>query len=94
MILEAMAAKLPVVATNVFGTRETVARVPGNMVVPVGDLDALTLGMKRMATLAPPEELRRSLHAIGRANHDYARQRFRQSEITRRTLEVYRTLIH
>ena len=91
-VLEAMAAKLPVVSTEVFGTRQTVARVPGNVVVPVGDSSALALGMKQMTTLAAPKELRRALRRIGQANHDYARLRFRQSEITRRTLEVYRAL--
>jgi len=39
-VLEAMAATLPIVSTEVFGTRQTVARVPGNVVVPVGDTGA------------------------------------------------------
>lgn len=92
VVLEAMAAKLPIVSTEVFGTRQTVAAVPGNVVIPAGDNGALALGMKRMATLAAPQELRRVLREIGQANHEYARLRFRQSEITRRTLEVYRAL--
>jgi len=88
-ILEAMAAKLPIVSTNVFGTNETVAKVPGNVLVPVGDPTALAHGMNQM--VIPPKRgtLRQSLQSIGLANHDYARTRFRQSEITRRTLEVY-----
>lgn len=88
VIMEAMAAKLPIVSTDVFGTRETVARVPGNVLVPTGDPGALARGMQKMATLAHP----RSLQRIGQANHDYAGEHFRQSETTRRTLEVYRTL--
>jgi len=48
--------------------------------------------MKRMATLVAPEELRGTLRRIGQANHDYTLLRFKQSEITRRTLKVYRAL--
>ena len=43
--MEAMAAKLAVVTTNVSGTKETVARVPGNVLVPVGDPQTLAHGM-------------------------------------------------
>ena len=48
-ILEAMAAALPVISTRVVGTGETVARVPGNILVPVRDPDALADGMRLMA---------------------------------------------
>src|SRR5919199_1911764 len=92
-ILEAMAAKLPIVATNVFGMEETVSRVPGNILVPAGDPSALAKGMKQMATLADPESIRYSLQRIGQANHDYARTYFKQSENTRRILQVYRELL-
>jgi glycosyltransferase involved in cell wall biosynthesis len=90
--IEAMAAKLPVVSTDVFGTKETVARVPGNVLVPVGDPQALARGMYRFTI--PPEcgSVRRSLQRIGQANHDYVRASLRQSEVTRRTLEIYRAL--
>lgn len=91
-IMEAMAAKLPVVSTNVFGTKETVARVPGNVLVPAGDPGALARGMHKMATLARPGLLRRSLQRIGQTNHDYAREHFKQSETTSRTIKVYRAL--
>ncbi len=90
--IEAMAAKKPVVSTDVFGTRETICRVPGNVLVPVGDVDALARGMERMATLSKPETLRRSLMEVGLENHEYARERFRQSHVTSRTIEVYRSL--
>jgi glycosyltransferase involved in cell wall biosynthesis len=88
-VLEAMAAKLPIVATDVFGTKETISQVPGNIVVPVGDPTVLADGMKQMITLAKPESIRLLLQEIGHANHDYARRHFRQSENTRRTLQVY-----
>jgi glycosyltransferase involved in cell wall biosynthesis len=91
--MEAMAAKLPVVSTSVFGTRGTLSRVPGNILVPVGDPRALAEGMRRMATLSQPESLRQVLREIGEANRDYVRRHFRQSDINRRTLELYHELI-
>jgi glycosyltransferase involved in cell wall biosynthesis len=90
--MEAMAAKLPVVSTNVFGTKETVARVPGNVLVPVGDPQALALGMYQLTIPTEYGSVRRSLQRIGQANHDYVRARLRQSEVTRRTLEIYQAL--
>jgi len=90
--IEAMAAKLPVVSTDVFGTKETVARVPGNILVPVGDPQALARGMYRLTIPTEIGSVRRSLQRIGQANHDYVRARLRQSELTRRTLEIYRAL--
>jgi glycosyltransferase involved in cell wall biosynthesis len=89
-VIEAMAAGLPVVCTNVFGTKETVSRIPGNVIVPAASPRALADGMKRMATMNKPGSLRRSLRSLGQRNHEYVRLRFRQSEVTRRTLEAYR----
>ena len=91
-ILEAMAAKLPIVSTSVSGTKGTLSQVPGNILVPVGDPAALADGMKRMATLAEPGSLRRPLQEIGQRNHDYVKAHFMQSDITRRTIEAYRQL--
>jgi glycosyltransferase involved in cell wall biosynthesis len=91
-VIEAMAAKLPVVSTDVFGTEETVARVPGNVVVASGSPEALADGMKHMATLDYPESLRQSLRRIGQANHSYARVHFKQSRTTHRTIDTYRAL--
>jgi glycosyltransferase involved in cell wall biosynthesis len=91
-ILDAMAAGLPVVATTVFGTEDTIAHVPGNVLVPAGDPDALARGMQRMANLVLGDSSYKALRAIGQANRDYVRSQFMQSETTRRTLEVYREL--
>ncbi|MBA2713564.1 MAG: glycosyltransferase, partial [Rubrobacteraceae bacterium] len=91
--MEAMAAKLPIVSTSVFGTKGTLSRVPGNILVPVGDPAALADGMRRMATLSEPETLRLELRRIGQANCGYVRRHFRRSYINRRTLELYRELI-
>ena len=91
-ILDAMAAGLPVISTDVFGTRETIAQVPGNVLAPVGDPEALACGMQRMIGLAAGPSSRAALAEIGQANHDYVRTHFRQSETTRRTIEIYRGL--
>jgi glycosyltransferase involved in cell wall biosynthesis len=91
-ILEAMAMGLPIVSTNVFGTRETIAQVPGNILVPVGEPTALARGMRRMVTLALRGSSRKALEEIGWANHDYVRSHFRQSETAHRILQVYREL--
>jgi glycosyltransferase involved in cell wall biosynthesis len=91
-ILDAMAAKLPVVSTNVFGTQETIAQVPGNVLVGVGDPDALAGGMQRMINLVLGSSSCEALEEIGQTNHDYVRRHFRQSETTRRTVETYRRL--
>jgi glycosyltransferase involved in cell wall biosynthesis len=91
-ILDAMAAGLPVISTDVFGTRETIAQVSGNVLVPVDDPEALARGMQQTAGLAVGPSSRTVLERIGQANHDYVRTHFRQSETTRRTIEVYRGL--
>ncbi len=90
-ILEAMAARLPIVTTDVFGVQETVAQVPGNVVVPPGNPDALAGGMKRMA-VTWLDSSRKALDEIGQANHDYVRLRFTQSETMRQTVDIYREL--
>lgn len=92
-ILEAMAAGLPVVSTEVFGARHALRAVGGNVVVPAGDADALAAGMQKMATLAEPGSLRRALRETGRANMEHARKHFRQSDSVRRTAEVYESLL-
>lgn len=90
--MEAMAARLPIVSTAVFGTQESLTRVPGNVVVPVEDPEFLARGMRQMATLVEPESLRSELLKIGEFNRDYVREHFVQSEATRRTVEFYRGL--
>jgi glycosyltransferase involved in cell wall biosynthesis len=89
-ILEAMAARLPIVTTDVFGTSDTVARVPGNVIVPTGDPAALAEGMERMVASAPEDDLRGQLARIGQANQDYARAHFDHRETMRRIEKVYR----
>jgi glycosyltransferase involved in cell wall biosynthesis len=91
-VIEAMAGKLPIVSTDVFGIKETIAQVPGNVLVPRGNADALAAGMKRMATVADAITVRQALQHIGLTNHDYASAHFSESETVRRTLGLYRAL--
>lgn len=91
-ILEAMAAGLPIISTDVFGAKEAIGGVTGNIVVPTGEPGALARAMKQMATLDDQESRRRSLRKIGQANHERVRAHFRQSEVTRLTLELYQDL--
>lgn len=90
--MEAMAAGLPVVSTEVFGARKTLNELPGNILVPVGDTAELARGMRSIATLSGPDSLRSDLREIGAANRDHVRENFIQSEVTRRTAGIYREL--
>lgn len=89
-VLEAMAAGLPIVSTDVFGAKDTVAKVPGNVVVPVGDSAALADGMREILASPDGESLREKLRSVGEANREYVRENFRQSGATRRVIELYR----
>jgi glycosyltransferase involved in cell wall biosynthesis len=90
--MEAMAARLPIVSTDVFGANSTLSRLPGNVVVPKGDPEALAQGMRAMATLDEPVSLRRSLRRIGQRNREHVRINFDQRELAMRTLEIYRAV--
>jgi glycosyltransferase involved in cell wall biosynthesis len=90
--MEAMASGLPIVSTTVFGTHKTLSRVPGNILVPIGDPESLARGMVRMATLTEPASLRSKLLDIGQANRAHVRKNFVQSEATHRTVDFYREL--
>jgi glycosyltransferase involved in cell wall biosynthesis len=88
-ILEAMAAGLPVVATDVGGVGELVAHGVTGLLAPPGDPDALAAALERL--LADPA-LRRTLGAAGR---ERARERFdlraaRQAHVALYTRELER----
>jgi glycosyltransferase involved in cell wall biosynthesis len=89
--MEAMAARLPIVSTEVFGAKSTLSRLPGNIIVPKGDPEALAHGMKAMATLGGPESLRRALWQMGRENREQVRLNFDRRKLAQRTLKIYRT---
>jgi glycosyltransferase involved in cell wall biosynthesis len=83
-ILEAMAAGLPVVATDVGGVVEAVVDGETGVLVPVADPAALAEAMER---LAGDVELRRSLGAAARAR---ARECFDAPRFRAAHLELYR----
>ena len=91
--IEAMAAGLPVVSTKVYGTRQTIGEIPGNVLVPVGNASALAAGIKWMITAASDKTLRRTLWEVGQANREYVRTQLRLSDCTHRTLDIYRALV-
>jgi glycosyltransferase involved in cell wall biosynthesis len=63
-IIEAMATALPVVATDIRGSREEVVQGETGLLVPVGDVPALAAALARLASDA---EMRAGMGAAGRA---------------------------
>ena len=90
-LLEAMAAGLPVVATDVGGVAESVVHGQTGLLVPAGDVTALAAALGR---LVDDEELRRRLGKAGRARASelFDLPRFRNShlELYQRELERIR----
>jgi len=86
-LLEAMAAGLPVVATDVPGTRELVADGVTGRLVPVGRPDLLA---DALAELARDPELR---ERFGSAGRERVERRFSIQENVRRHVEAYRRLV-
>jgi glycosyltransferase involved in cell wall biosynthesis len=84
VILEAMAAGKPVVATDVGGVRDLVEDGVTGFVVPAGDVGAMA---GRIAQVMGDEELRRAMGERGRA---VAWQRFRRDVVADRYRDIYR----
>jgi glycosyltransferase involved in cell wall biosynthesis len=86
-IMEAMAAGLPVVATDVGGTRHLVEDGASGALVPAGDRARLAAALR--GYLRDPE--RAAAH--GRRGREIAEERFRIGRAARRTVEVYERVI-
>lgn len=86
-VLEAMACGVPVVATDVPGTREVVVGGETGYLVPLGDRAALA---RRANQLLDDEALARRLGAAGRAR---AETHFGVEAMTRRYLDLYGELL-
>jgi len=82
-IMEAMAARLPVVATRVGGIPELVVEGETGFLVPPGDAAALAAALKRL--LGDPD-LR---HRMGQAGHGRITAHFRLDDKVREQEEVY-----
>jgi glycosyltransferase involved in cell wall biosynthesis len=86
VILESMAAGVPVVATGVGGNSELIAEDRG-ILVPAGDEEALIAAVERLLT---DEGMRRSL---GQAAKAFARKNFTLERMTQQHEELYRKLL-
>jgi glycosyltransferase involved in cell wall biosynthesis len=86
-ILEAMAAGLPVVATNIRGCREEVVNGATGLLVPVGDVAQLSQAI--MNLLSDSELARR----MGDAGRKRVQDLFEERAVLERQVEIYRTLL-
>jgi N-acetyl-alpha-D-glucosaminyl L-malate synthase BshA len=85
-LLEAMASRLPVVATRVGGIPETVLEGETGFLAPAGDAEGLARNLLKL--LADPALCRR----MGQAGYERVESRFQQAPMHRRYLEIYRSL--
>lgn len=85
-LLEAAAAGLPIVASDVPGCREVARDGENAILVPVKDAGALADALE---TLARDAELRRRLGARGR---EIAESEFSEARVVRETLDLYREM--
>jgi glycosyltransferase involved in cell wall biosynthesis len=83
-LMEAMALGVPVVATDVKGTREVVADGQTGFLVPLDDAEAFA---NRMARLFQSPELREQMGSRGIAR---VREHFSEEQVVRRLVRVYR----
>jgi glycosyltransferase involved in cell wall biosynthesis len=83
VVLEAMAAGKPVVATAVGGVPELVIHGETGLLVPAGDLDALRRALADL--LADPERARR----LGKAGRERVRESFTAAAASDRILKIY-----
>jgi glycosyltransferase involved in cell wall biosynthesis len=84
-LMQAMAVGVPVVATDVKGTKEVVVDGETGFLVPLDDADALA---DRLATLLGSAELRREMGARG---IEHVRRHFDEERVTRRLVGIYRS---
>lgn len=82
--MEASAMALPVVASDIRGCREVVEDGVNGVLVPVGDVSALTWAIRRLGSDAV---LR---HRLGRAGRRRARDLFDERRVVRIVLDTYR----
>jgi L-malate glycosyltransferase len=85
-LLDAMACRLPLVATRVGGIPEAVLHGQNGLLVPPGDPEALA---ETLLTMLRDPELRRSAGEAGRRRVE---EFYHARETARKTLEVYRAL--
>lgn len=82
-VIEAMALSLPVVASDIPALREVVAATRSGLLVPPGDVPALTAAVR--AVLDDPSRA----SSMGRAGRDIFEERFRLDQMVQRMIELY-----
>jgi len=87
-VLEAMALRKPIVATDIGGNRELVVDGENGFLVPPGDAESLA---RAIITLSRDEEKRMAMGQIGRRRVE---QFFRIEDMVERNLQLYRELAH
>ncbi len=88
VLVEALAMQVPVVATDVTGTRDVVRHGITGLLAPVGDVEALTGHV-----LSLLDDRERAI-AIGLAGKEDVEDRFSIAQMVAHTLETYRDVLH
>lgn len=86
-LLEALASGKVIVTTDWKGCRETVEEGRNGMLVPVGDVEALTLAMEKILLLTPER-----LAEMGEASRQFAETRFDERIVIAKYLDAVRKL--
>lgn len=82
VLLEAMAAKLPIIATDVGDCRRLIEQSKAGVVVPPGDIPALVSAISGMIARKDRDE-------FGRRGYKFVRENFSWDEVTEKTWEGY-----
>jgi glycosyltransferase involved in cell wall biosynthesis len=88
VLLEASAAQLPIVATDVGGNAEIVIDGVSGLLTAAGDATALAAAMTRLMALSSAER-----HTWGRAGRDHVEASFRLDRVVDRWEALYRELL-
>jgi glycosyltransferase involved in cell wall biosynthesis len=88
VVMEALSAGKPVVATRVGGVAELVQEGESGLLVPPGDAQALSRAMQQLMAL-PPEQRQR----MGRAGRDHIEAHYALGAMARRWMTLYNDLL-
>ncbi len=88
VLLQACAAALPIVATNVSGNTEVVIEGVNGYMTPPGEPDAFAAAMARMAALSPSDRA-----ALGRAGLKRVREMFEVEPVVDRWVQLFDELL-
>lgn len=86
-VIEAAACEVPTIGTSIYGLSDALVDGESGILVPVGDVSALSSAMVRLAT--NPDER----HAMGKAARIRVEQRFKQEHLTAALIDFYQKLL-